>query len=608
MTYSVAWASLHFIVYISALCLLLSLTVVGLVCMLDASESVSSLGQAVTTSFDYLLQRLNQIGPNIFELSPTAYVLADTVNHRLDGISAVNMTSRLFYQSLVTANGHIQSLQFSVEGCKAAVSSCHPEQDPTSWNQCVNGRHSVGKGAVLSSGATNPACRDANGLSKACPCCANCTLARSRLADAEGRVPSNFDAFNKRISHAEIDRYFQDAVDSANNLIRPFQSSLRDAQGSVNSFFSSVDDKKSLRTGVIFAIWAPGWLIVAMALLGLCLAPYSDPSACAPRSPLAHPGKLGHCLHWTALVLGVLWVSLVTLPAFAALSVVSLPSSDLCRLLPLPGDDPTDFVRVFVEGSGVASASNVSDLIRRCVLAPGGSLADASLAGSVDRAFDPLRVSKSRISNQTVGQYLSAQSQSAPFEQAQGPRPPPPVTGVACRPFDSSPPGPAPRLTRAAPHARRAGSVDEERRRLDRGLRRPPELQQPPLVHVRAGFRHLSGECRPSQPRLSLGSPSLDPAQRDSSSFRLFRPLRLPEEFFFVSAFPIGFGCSDCPVSAGPCPQIGSVLTPDRRATSRPASTASAPPQARPPLAAVRMPLLPPRSGPSRRVGGGSTQ
>ena len=416
--------------------LFLSFTVIGLVCMTDASTATTTLGNEIIASLDYLSQRLNDIGPNILKLSPTANAIVDNVNSRLDGVTAVTAAAKRFDQSLASAAGLVQNLQFLVEGCTAAVPVCNQQQNPAGWNKCVNGRHtgSVGKGAVMSSGATNPACKDASGAVKSCPCCTNCTATSTLLADSQGKVPASFDAFQKQISPAEINKYLNDAANSAINLVSSIQSFVSSTRDSVKSAMSSLDSdgNKSLRNGVIFGIWAPGWLIAFLALLGLFLSPCAEPSSCAPRSSLAHPGKVGHCLHWTALVLGVLWVTFVALPAFAVLSVVSLPFSDLCRLVPRSGDDPSEFIRVFLSGSTASSSQNVSDVLRRCVLVPGGSLVDASLSDRVDKAFDPLRVAKNRIPNRTISQYLTTQSQAAPFELALG-RAPPERAPLDCR-------------------------------------------------------------------------------------------------------------------------------------------------------------------------------
>jgi hypothetical protein len=393
----------------------------GLICMLDANAAITTLGQDVPSTFDYVSQQLRQISPNILQLSQTAYAVVARVNHRLNGLASVNSTSKAFLQSLATTESAVQYLQFLVEGCKSTVTTCTPQQNPANWNRCVNRQHSIGKGTVMSSGATNPACRNANDIPKACPCCINCTVTRFLLANAAVQVPSNFAPLDKKFSPAEIDIYLQESARSADGMIRPYQTFVNDARASADSLFSAAEDRRGLRTGAIFAIWAPLWLTVALALLGLLLAPCAEPPACAPRSLPAHPGNLGGCLHWTALVLGILWVSLVTLPASAVLSVAGAPLSDLCRLIPRPGDDPSFFIGVFLSGAADgADAGNLSDALRQCVLAPNGSLVGASLSASVDRALDPLRVSKNRITNQTVARYLAAQAQGADFVIARG--------------------------------------------------------------------------------------------------------------------------------------------------------------------------------------------
>ena len=422
VTYSAGWVVLHQVLYVSSLCLLISFTVLGLLSMIDASSAATTSGDSILSTFGFLSDLLHQIGPNIVQLSPKAYSMAVDVNNRLDGLSTVNLTSKAFVQSLETADGYVQNLQFFVEGCFASVATCGPSQNPTDWNQCTHGEHPVGVGTLMSSNHTNPACRNLKGLSKACPCCGNCSVTRNFLADAISNVPTNFDKFNKRISREEIDSYFQQAASSATNLIQPYQKLVNDTRQTVSSVVSSVEKTKPDRTGVIFAIWAPAWLIVTLALLGLCLAPCSDPSSCAPTSAVAHPGKVGHCLHWAAVVLAVLWVSFVALPAFAVLSAVSVPFSDICKMIPLPGEDPSSFISVFIQGSGLSSGQNISDVFRRCVLVPDGSIVDSSLEERVNAAFDPLRVEKNRITNQTISQFLSAQSQSAPYDQARGDR------------------------------------------------------------------------------------------------------------------------------------------------------------------------------------------
>eukprot|EP00291_Cryptomonas_curvata_P014532 CAMPEP_0172155304 /NCGR_PEP_ID=MMETSP1050-20130122/2548_1 /TAXON_ID=233186 /ORGANISM="Cryptomonas curvata, Strain CCAP979/52" /LENGTH=798 /DNA_ID=CAMNT_0012824181 /DNA_START=417 /DNA_END=2813 /DNA_ORIENTATION=+ len=387
--------------------------------VLDGCEYSGNIHKELLGAAEYISTRLKEVGPNILQLSRSAHVIASEVNHRLDGITAVNLTSREFYQSLVNTDVSVQQLQFYVEGCKSSISTCNLQQNPSGWNKCVNGFHSKGKGTVMSSGNTNPACKDLNGNTKTCPCCINCSMTKGFLAEARLRIPSGWGDLDKKISASEVDRYLQDASKSAENLIDPFQKIVQDSKGTIERLVADVESKNAIRKGVIFGIWAPGWVIITLAILGAILSSYSEPCF-ESTSLLMHPGDLGCCFHWTAFSLTVLWVSLVILPAFALLSIVGLPLADICRLAPHSGDDPADFLQIFSKGSATSSSSYLSDTFRNCVLLSNGSLVDSSLKERVDQAFDPLRVAKNRIPNQTVLDYLSAQSQSAPFDRANG--------------------------------------------------------------------------------------------------------------------------------------------------------------------------------------------
>jgi len=414
VTYTTGWAIFHSVVYISVLILFFSLTIVGVLCFMDTSTAITGMGKESLSSLSYISRLLNEIGPNILGLSPIANSIASSLNQRLDGIAVVNASATAFVQSLVTTDSQIQKLQFFVEGCKSSVPMCSSQQNPAGWNQCANGAHTTGIGAVMSSGKTNPACRDQSGYNKTCPCCSNCSITRALLSETKLGVPTSWARLDKRISTTEIDGYLKDASTSINDLVNPLQKFVLDTKENVNRFFATVEDNKSLRIGVSVAVWAPGWAIATFALLGIFLASYSE-SPCALESSLAHPGNIGHCLHWTAFSMAVFWVAFVTLPLFAVLSIVSLPLADLCRLVPRTGEDPSRFLEIFS-----ASDPDVSAAFRRCVLAPDGSILDQRLKDKVNETFDSLRVVKNRIPKQTIVDYLSAQGQSAPFVRAQG--------------------------------------------------------------------------------------------------------------------------------------------------------------------------------------------
>jgi hypothetical protein len=417
--YSVMWASSHSVLYMSTLGLLLALTILGCICSMDANIAVTSTGKELLGAAEYISLRLEEVGPNVLQLSRSAQGIASEVNHRLDGIAAVNLTSKAFFQSIVSADLSVQDLQFYVEGCKSSISTCNLQQNPFGWNKCENGFHSKGKGTVMSSGNTNPACKDSNGNTKNCPCCINCSMTRGFLAEAQLRIPSEWGELDKKISVTEVDRYLQDASQSAENLINPFQNFVQGSKETIDRLVADVESKKETREGVIFAIWAPCWVIITFAILGAILSSYSEPWF-ESTSPLMHPGDIGCCFHWTAFSLAVLWVSLVVLPAFSVLSIVGLPLADLCRLAPQSGDDPSIFLQIFSKGSATSNSSYLSDIFRNCILLSNGSLVDSSLKERVDKAFDPLRVAKNRIPNRTVLDYLSAQSHSEPFDKANG--------------------------------------------------------------------------------------------------------------------------------------------------------------------------------------------
>jgi len=138
------------------------------------------------------------------------------------------------------------------------------------------------------------------------------------------------------------------------------------------------------------------------------------------NSPILQPGGVGHCLHWAAFVTGVLWVSFITLPLFAATSLVSVPLSDLCELVPPSGGDSSSLRAILSRAPGVDGSSplrNVflNDALEHCLLALNGSFLNSTRTGLlVSKVFEPLKVAN-RVSNATIAQLLSARNQTSSF-------------------------------------------------------------------------------------------------------------------------------------------------------------------------------------------------
>ncbi len=414
VTYTSGWVVFHGGVYTSVLVLVFVLTIVGFNCCLDTSTAVTAMGHETISAFNFTSNLLSRISPNVLRLSPMVNSIASSVSQRLNGIAVVESLSTAFVTSLVTSDAQVQKLQFFVEGCKSSVPLCNFQQNPAGWNKCSSGAHTTGSGAVLSTGKTNPACRDQSGKNKTCPCCTNCSIARGLLADTQLKVPKSWKALDKKISGAEFVGYLKKASNTAKEFVDPMDESVSKEKETVTTYVTMIEDSKGAQIAVSFLVWAPGWAIATFALLGICLASWSEPEpACA--SSLPHPSSIGHCLHWTAFTMAVIWVAFVWLPLFAVLSFVSLPVADVCRLIPRTGQDPSKFFGIF---AGIDQ--NVTAAFRECVLAPGGSVINSSMADRLNAAFDPLKVIKSRIPTTTIAQYLSVEEQSAPFIRAEG--------------------------------------------------------------------------------------------------------------------------------------------------------------------------------------------
>ena len=142
------------------------------------------------------------------------------------------------------------------------------------------------------------------------------------------------------------------------------------------------------------------------------------------NAPLLQPGGAGHACHWAGLACGALWVCLVALPLFAATSVVSVPLSDLCDLVPPTGADSDALVAILSRadpaGPGARRNALLDDALRRCMLVANGSFLNATAAGSaLPAAFTPLRVS-SRIPDGAAAALLAARNQTAAYVLASG--------------------------------------------------------------------------------------------------------------------------------------------------------------------------------------------
>ena len=246
----------------------------------------------------------------------------------------------------------------------------------------------------------------------------------SLILDCLNNIPTDWSFLDKGISNTQIKQSVETAAAYADLGIASLQQSTQFANQTAQSWFKSLLDSTEMRTGLNYAVWAPGWIMIVLSLLGLMLGSCKG-ALVFMNSPLLQPGGIGHCVHWSAFVCGALWVSFIALPLFAATSLVSVPLSDLCELIPASGGDASSLITILSRTSVVDSAvaqpdTYLVDALRRCMLISNGSFLNSTAAGLLlPNAFDSLRT-WNRIPNATAAKLLSATVQTAPLTPALG--------------------------------------------------------------------------------------------------------------------------------------------------------------------------------------------
>jgi hypothetical protein len=312
-----------------------------------------------------------------------------------------------------------------VEGCDNTIAVCASTAIPSSsWNKCTRGVHafSSATAAMLSTLRPNPACYNSSGNFKSCPCCTNCSTLRDLISNSRSMVPANFSRLEQKFSETQIKQCVETSSRNADSTIGALQRSMQFANKTAQSWYSTLQDSIELRSGLNFAVWVPGWLMIALSLLGLALGSCKG-ALIVMNTPILQPGGVGQCFHWAAFVCGVLWVSFITLPLFAATSIVSIPLSDLCELIPVSGADPTNLISILSRANvlrGPQHDVDLGDALRHCLLVSNGNFLNSTAASLLlPKPVDSLRIFN-RIPNGTIVELLSANIQTAPYIQANG--------------------------------------------------------------------------------------------------------------------------------------------------------------------------------------------
>ena len=426
VTYSHLWVGTNFALYIALIGIVLFLTILGYLGTITANTSATRFADSLPACFNYLTELRGSVNAQVLGLSSTVADPLYIANKRLLGLNTVNVSSLALTQALTSLDSLLYDLQIFVEGCDASTKSCNSLSEPVSWNKCSNGFHiySQGSAALLSTGRPNPACNDASGNFKECPCCRDCSIARDHISNSRSIIPLDWKKLDLRISELDLKKCIDDAASHADSPFRELQLTIRFANSSAHSWYNSLSDSANLRFGLSIAIWVPGWIMILLAMLGTMLGSCKG-ALIVMNSPILQPGGVGHCLHWAAFVTGVLWVSFVTLPLFAATSLVSVPLSDLCELVPASGGDSSNLHAILSRAPGLDGSSpsrNVflNDALDHCLLALNGSFLNSTRTGLlVSKAFEPLKVAN-RISNATIAQLLSARNQTSSVLRAYG--------------------------------------------------------------------------------------------------------------------------------------------------------------------------------------------
>jgi hypothetical protein len=426
VTYSHLWVGTNFALYIALLGIVMFLSILGYLSTTTANESATRFAATLPGSFNYMTELRGSINTQVLGLSSTMADSLYMANKRLVGLNAINRSSLALEHALRSLDSLLYDLQIFVEGCNVSNITCNSQSDTLSWNKCSDGLHvySQGSPARLSTGEPNPACNDLSGAFKQCPCCHNCSIARNHISSSRSILPRNWEKLDLKLSEIEFKKCIEGAASHADSPFRELQQSIRFANSSAYSWYNSLSQSVNLRFGLSIAVWIPGWIMIAFAMFGIMLGSCKG-ALIVMNSPILQPGGVGHCLHWVAFVTGVLWISFITLPLFAATSLVSVPLSDLCELVPRSGGDSSNLRAILsrapvVDGSSPFRNVFLNDALQHCLLTLNGSFLNSTNTGFlVSKAFEPLRVAN-RVSNTTMTELLSARTHTTSFLRAYG--------------------------------------------------------------------------------------------------------------------------------------------------------------------------------------------
>ena len=400
-TYSVAWVVAAYIIYFVLLLSLFSLMIIGSLVFFDAIDNLTNTVSVVSAVLDSLSSLTNRTALKTWGLVPETVRHVGTLNDRFNQLEIVSSSSVTFYQALYAVLIEAEKLAFLIEGC--LIGQCNSD------SVCSEYSNACGSATLLDSCRVNPECPDLNGSSPHCPCCANCSSMVRLVESARSNIPLNWTTLDRRIPIEEVTRAFHAAANDTQTALEKTML-LANAIDSAFWYFRFPVSYAEKSSGLLFGIiWAPGWFVLFMLVVGMCMAPYKGSK-----------GTRGQYLIWTVFAIGVLWVCIVLLPLFAMLSIFSIPLSSTCNSLARAHE--VSYLRE-VFGNSIPSVadgpeSNTTDIIIDCLLL------DKSVAkyysNDLEAAFRLFQSPNYQISSSVMNLYFSIETQAAPFKYMRG--------------------------------------------------------------------------------------------------------------------------------------------------------------------------------------------
>jgi hypothetical protein len=293
----------------------------------------------------------------------------------------------------------ILELRRLVEGCARNVTAEERLCEPTGSvdiNTCagtppahMQPDASLSASASITAGTRNPACRAPDGSRTSCPCCTTCDKLQGYVAEVIGNLPNglrDYVVLGSGVGEAALDysRALERGVEScvadvARDSQVPLDALVQsplwgyDQVWETHKFFNASAAGLEPIPWVALGVFSPSWIAILASLLGLLLS-------------LKRAGGHGvaNTAWWTAFCfagIAFLYALLLT----GSLSLISIPLSDICRVLPSsPTDTPARLLRA-LSPSGVLNDTQPSPQVQGAVT----QCLAAGLAGSIFDAVPP---------------------------------------------------------------------------------------------------------------------------------------------------------------------------------------------------------------------------